>query len=83
MFNVNDKGLCNAYCGYEGNELADLQLAMRGSNNDRATKIKVPMPCCVCYAALRKNTIVSWPIKVIIVNISKNIKDIIKISTAY
>ena len=32
-----------AHCGYEGNELAD-QLAKRGSNNDRATRIKLPMP---------------------------------------
>ena len=42
----------------EGNELAD-QLAKRGSNNDRATRIKLPMPRCVCYAALRRQTIVS------------------------
>ena len=35
-----------AHCGYEGNELAD-QLAKRGSNNDRATRIKLPMPRCV------------------------------------
>ena len=48
-----------AHCGYEGNELAD-QLAKRGSNNDRATRIKLPMPRCVCYAALRRKTIVSW-----------------------
>ena len=48
-----------AHCGYEGNELAD-QLAKRGSNNDRATRIKFPMPRCVCYAALRRKTIVSW-----------------------
>ena len=48
-----------AHCGDEGNELAD-QLAKRGSNNDRATRIKLPMPRCVCYAALRRNTIVSW-----------------------
>ena len=34
-----------AHCGYEGNELAD-QLAKRGSNNDRATRIKLP-----CHAA--------------------------------
>ena len=48
-----------AHCGYEGNELAD-QLAKRGSNNDRATRIKLPVPRCVCYAALRRNTKVSW-----------------------
>ena len=48
-----------AHCGYEGNELAD-QLAKRGSNNDRATRIKLPMPRCVCYAALRRKTRVSW-----------------------
>ena len=48
-----------AHCGYEGNELAD-QLAKRGSNNDRATRIKLHMPRCVCYAALRRKTIVSW-----------------------
>ena len=30
-----------AHCGYEGNELTD-QLAKRGSNNDRATRIKLP-----------------------------------------
>ena len=36
-----------AHCGYEGNELAD-QLAKRGSNNDRVTRIKLPMPRCVC-----------------------------------
>ena len=48
-----------AHCGYEGNELAD-QLAKRGSNNDRATRIKRPMQGCVCYAALRRNTVVSW-----------------------
>ena len=46
-----------AHCGYKGNELAD-QLAKRGSNNDRATRIKLPMPRCVCYAALRRKTIV-------------------------
>ena len=45
-----------AHCGYEGNELAD-QLVKRGSNNDRATSIKLPMPRCVCYAALRRKTI--------------------------
>ena len=44
-----------AHCGYEGNELVK-----RGSNNDRATRIKLPMPRCVCYAALRRKTIVSW-----------------------
>ena len=48
-----------AHCGYEGNELPD-QLAKRGSNNDRATRIKLPMPRCVCYAALRRKTRVSW-----------------------
>ena len=48
-----------AHCGYEGNELSD-QLAKRGSNNGRATRIKLPMPHCVCYAALRRKTIVSW-----------------------
>ena len=48
-----------AHCVYEGNELAD-QLAKRGSNNYRATRIKLPMPRCVCYAALRRKTIVSW-----------------------
>ena len=48
-----------AHCGYEGNELAD-QFAKRGSNNDRATRIKLPMPRCVCYVALRRETIVSW-----------------------
>ena len=48
-----------AHFGYEGNELAD-QLSKRGSNNDRATRIKLPMPRCVCYAALRRKTIVSW-----------------------
>ena len=48
-----------ALCGYEGDELAD-QLVKRGSNNDRATRIKLPMPRCVCYAALRRKTIVSW-----------------------
>ena len=36
-----------AHCGYERNELAD-QLAKRGSNNDRATRIKLPIPRCVC-----------------------------------
>ena len=44
-----------SHCGYEVN-----QLAKRGSNNDRATRIKLPMPRCICYAALRRNTIVSW-----------------------
>ena len=44
-----------AHCGYEGNELAK-----RSSNNDRATRIKLPMPRCVCYTALRRKTIVSW-----------------------
>ena len=48
-----------AHCGYEGNELAD-QLTKRGSNNDRATRIKLPMPRCVCYAALRRKPRVSW-----------------------
>ena len=43
---------------YEGNELAD-QPTKRGSNNDRATKIKLPMLRCVCNAALRRKTIVS------------------------
>ena len=37
-----------AHCCYEGNELAD-QLAKRGSNNDRATRIKLPSP----HATLR------------------------------
>ena len=44
-----------AHCGYEGNELAD-KLAKRDSSNDRATRIKLPMPRCVCYAALRRKT---------------------------
>ena len=48
-----------AHCGYKGNELAD-QLAKRGSNNDRVTRIKLPMRRCVCYAGLRRKTIVSW-----------------------
>ena len=49
-----------ANCGLnEGNELT-YQLAKRGSNNDRATRIKLPMQHCVCYAALRRKTIVSW-----------------------
>ena len=48
----------SAHCGYEGNELVD-KLAKRGSNNDRASRIKLPMPRCVCYAALRRKTIVS------------------------
>ena len=49
-----------AHCCYEGNELTD-QFAKRGSNNDRsASKIKLPMPRCVCCAALRRKTIVSW-----------------------
>ena len=48
----------HAHCGYEGNELAD-QLAKSGSNNDRDTRIKLPMPRCVCYAVLRRKTIVS------------------------
>ena len=48
-----------AHCGYEGTELAD-QLAKRGSNNDRATRTKLLMPGCVCYAALRRKTRVSW-----------------------
>ena len=43
-----------AHCGYEKNELAK-----RGSNNDKANRIKLPMPRCVCYAALRRKTIVS------------------------
>ena len=47
-----------AHCGYEGNELAD-QLAKIGSDNDIATRIKLPMPRCVCYAALRGKTSVS------------------------
>ena len=48
-----------AHCCHVGNKLAD-QLAKRGSNNDRATRIKLPMPRCVCYAALRRKTIMSW-----------------------
>ena len=48
-----------AHCGYKGNQLAN-QLAKRGSNNDRATRIKLSMPRCVCYAALRRKTIVGW-----------------------
>ena len=48
-----------AHCGYEGNGLAD-QLAKRGSNNDRATRIKLHMPRCVGYVALRRKTIVLW-----------------------
>ena len=34
-----------AHCGYEGNELAD-QLAKRGSNNDRDTRIKLRLLRC-------------------------------------
>ena len=42
-----------AHCGYEGNELAD-QLAKRGSNNDRATRIKLPMPRCVLLRSAKE-----------------------------
>ena len=42
---------------------------------------------CIYKAIFEKfpkiSQLVNWPIKVIIVNISKTIKDIIKISTAY
>ena len=48
-----------AHCGYEGNELAD-QIAKRGSKNDSATMVKLPIPRCVCYAALRRKTKENW-----------------------
>ena len=48
-----------AHCGYEGNELAD-QLAKKGSKNDRATRITLPMSRYVCYASLRRCTTVRW-----------------------
>ena len=41
--------------GYQGNELAD-QPAKIGSNNNSATRIKLPMPRWVCNAALRRKT---------------------------
>ena len=44
-----------AHCGYEGNELAD-QLAKRGSNNDRATRIKLPMGPYI------KDVLKIWPL---------------------
>ena len=48
-----------AHCGYEGNELAD-QIAKRGSKNDSATMVQLPIPRCVCYAALRRKTKENW-----------------------
>jgi len=48
-----------AHSGYEGNEVAD-QHAKRGSNNDGATSVKLPIPRCVCYAALRRKTLDAW-----------------------
>ena len=46
-----------AHCGYEGNELTD-KLAKKGSKKYRATRVKLPIPRCVCYAELRKKAIV-------------------------
>ena len=40
--------------------LCQINLPKRGSNNDRATRIKLPKPRCVCNAALRRKNIVSW-----------------------
>ena len=48
-----------AHQGYEGNELADI-FAKRGANNDNATHVLMPIPRCICYAALRHRTKVSW-----------------------
>ena len=48
-----------AHCGYEGNELAD-QTAKRGSNDDSATRVQLPIPRCICYAALRRKTREKW-----------------------
>ena len=36
-----------------------INLQREVSNNDRAIRIKLPMPRCFCYAALRRKTIVS------------------------
>ncbi len=48
-----------AHSGYEGNELAD-QYAKKGSTNDNATSVRLPIPRCVCYAALRRKTLEKW-----------------------
>ena len=48
-----------AHCGYEGNELADLT-AKRGSKNNNATIVLLPIQRCICYAALRSRTKTCW-----------------------
>ena len=48
-----------AHCGYVGNELAD-QTAKRGYNDDSATRVQLPIPRSICYAALRRKTRESW-----------------------
>ena len=48
-----------AHSGYEGNELAD-QAAKRGSYNDNATRVCLPIPRCICYAALRRKSKENW-----------------------
>ena len=48
-----------AHCGYEGNELAD-QTAKRGSRNDSATGVLLPIPRSASYAALRRKTLEFW-----------------------
>ena len=48
-----------AHCGYEGNELAD-QTAKRGSRNDSATCVLLPIPRSASYAALRRKTLEFW-----------------------
>ncbi|MCP3666006.1 MAG: reverse transcriptase-like protein [Gammaproteobacteria bacterium] len=50
-----------AHSGYEGNETAD-KLAKAGAinENDSATCVQLPVPRCICYAALRSKTKEDW-----------------------
>ncbi|KAL5255393.1 hypothetical protein ACHWQZ_G010825 [Mnemiopsis leidyi] len=49
-----------AHKGHEGNETAD-RLAKNGANNcDEPELVKLPIPCGVCYAALRRKTLSDW-----------------------
>jgi len=48
-----------AHSGFAGNELAD-KYAKLGSMNTDAVNVKLPVPRCVCYAALRRKTYHRW-----------------------
>ncbi len=48
-----------AHSEFDGNEIAD-KYAKMGSNNTNSTSVLLPVPRCVCYAALRRKTIARW-----------------------